>query len=166
MIGEITTMRSSSMLLLVFLLALPAIAQQGATPAIVHDPLPCLKADRKPLLEARLNTEGTPRVYFRERAAENWCFVDGERVLDKAVLILPDMPDGIEVEYFFVTYIEDRITGRSPLVYRARVQKECEVPVARHTGVVLLDCEGNNAIGVGMGNTFVSQDVEVSPSDQ
>lgn len=149
--------------ILLILLATPLAAQQ--MPGIIHEPPPCLRAERQPLLEARLETEGTPRVYFRQRGADSWCFVDGERLLDKAIVILPEMPKDVHLEYFFVTYVEDRITGRSPEVYTLPVQSDCQVPVGRHTGILTLDCEGGNAIAVGMTVGFGSQEVEVSPSN-
>jgi len=144
------------------------VGEAGAQdlPAITHERLPCLVAEARPLLEAQLRVEGTPRVYYREVGAETWCYVNGDRYEDQGIVVLPAFPAGIDVEYFFITYTEERITGRSRLVYRSRVTSDCSsVAVARHTSVIVPECEGNGAIGFSFGPIgYQSQTVEISPS--
>ncbi len=154
-------------LLMMVLGATAALAQTppAAPPPIVHQSPSCFRPERKALVEARLNVTGTPRVFFRQHGAEDWCYVDGERILDEAMVILPEFRKGITVDYFFVTYVEDRITGRSPTVYQAVISDDCSTPVARHGGVLSLECAGGNAIAAGMGGNYTSQSVQVSPSN-
>jgi len=134
-------------------------------PSIVHSKIPCFLADQKPLLTATVNTPGTPRVYFREWGSSEWCYVDGTRTRNDAFVVLPEFPAGMSVEYFFVTWVKGRITGRSPVAYRVAVTSTCEIAPARHLAILALECEGTGAIPVAISGDFTTQDVVVSPSN-
>ena len=114
------------------------VSPQQQPPSIEHSTIPCFLADQKPLLTATVNTPGTPRVYFREWGSAEWCYVDGTRTRNDAFVVLPEFPKGISVEYFFVTWVKDRITGRSSVVYRVPVTSECEIAPARHLTITRL----------------------------
>ena len=140
----------------------PLSAQE--LPVIEHKRVTCLLAEARPLLEAVLHVEGLPRVYYREVGSDRWCYVDGDRYEDEGVVALPEFAKGTRVEYFFITYTEERITGRSPVTYRVPVTERCATQAARHTGAIVPECEGLGAIPWAFEPTAVFQDVEISPS--
>jgi len=158
-----TGMRFSHQLVILSLLLISAGLSAQEQPTIIHERVPCLRAFENPLLTARLRSEGQPRVYFRRHGAEDWCYVDGIRVADEGIVTLPGFPKDMELEYFFVTFVGERITGRSMTIYRVPIQEGCSVEPARHTAMQAEVCAGTS-LGGAIGGNFTSQDVEVSPS--
>lgn len=159
-------MRSRILITLVVVFAATSVAAQAPQqpPSIIHTKVACFLANEKPLLTAKVNTPGTPRVYFRQWGSSEWCYVNGTRTRNDAFVVLPEFPSGIQIEYFFVTWVKDQITGRSSVVYRVPVTTTCEVTPARHLSILTMNCEGAGAVPVGMTGGFNNQDVVVSPS--
>ncbi|HVT45993.1 MAG TPA: hypothetical protein VMT00_16570 [Thermoanaerobaculia bacterium] len=185
-------MKTASLLLLVTLVtSLPLGAQQLP---IRHTPPECLPAEKFPLLIATVESKGVPRAYFRREGAEDWCWVDGTKLEDRAIFVFPKFESGASLEYYFATLdfdqgngdpsveeekplVTDRlltqmdrgetavITGRSPVLYRVRVTSNCRNEVARHVEIVTSNCgSGEMAAAIGAAYQLTTASPPLPPS--
>jgi hypothetical protein len=160
-------MRSRLILFTGLVLLCTSIYAQQAV--IGYSPVSCLPAGQFALVSATIETPGTPRMYFRVAGTEDWCFVDGTRVLDIARFILPKFQAGTQLEYYFVVLDGNKVTAKSPQIYRVAVTERCDTPASRHMDIVQADCEqGGVALGSSMGAAYMieapSQPPDISPS--
>ena len=69
---------------------------------------------------------------------------------------LPKFDLNDEIEYFFVVLDGKRIIAKSPQIYRVKATDTCESPWARHTLMLIMDCNENGpgSIPSSMGAGF------------
>ncbi|MFP5246153.1 MAG: hypothetical protein ACLGH0_05620 [Thermoanaerobaculia bacterium] len=112
-----------------------------------YTPVSCIKAGELPLLQVTVEGKGELRSYFRKINSTDWCSVEGTNDGPLSRVVLPRFDIGDEIEYFFVLLDGCRVVARSPRIYRARVNAECELPFARHITWLSMSC-GEEAQGV------------------
>lgn len=105
-----------------------------------YTPIACIKGGELPLLQVNLEGEGELRSYFRRLNSTDWCSVEGTNDGPLSRVVLPKFEAGDEIEYFFVLIQGRRVVARSPHIYRARVNTECNLPFARHIMQLALSC--------------------------
>ena len=120
--------------------ALTAGAQQARRPALNFVPLDCVKSGELALLQVDITAPGELRAYFRRVNTTDWCSVEGTNEGPLSRVVLPRFESGDEIEYFFVLLEGNRITARSPRLYRSRVSTSCETPFARHVLPMMMNC--------------------------
>jgi hypothetical protein len=127
--------------------ALTAGAQPARKPALNFVPLDCVKSGELALLQVDATAPGELRAYFRRVNTTDWCSIEGTNEGPLSRVVLPRFENGDEIEYFFVLLQGNRITARSPRLYRSRVRSTCETPFARHVMKLMMSC-GQDQNGV------------------
>jgi hypothetical protein len=130
-------------------------------------PISCIRGGELPLLQVNIDGEGELRGYFRRTNSTDWCSVEGENAGPLSRVVLPKFDAGDEIEYFFVLIDGRRVVARSPHIYRANVNAECNAAFARHIQMLSLSC-GQDAQGIpsAMGAGYAVSDslVEGDPT--
>jgi len=116
--------------------------QQGR---IDHSPVACLRGGEMPVLQVEVEDKGTLRAYFRRTNTTDWCSVEGTNLGKLSTVTLPKFDANDEIEYFFVVLNGKQIVAKSPQIYRVKATNNCETPFARHTLMLLMDCNENGA---------------------
>ena len=161
-------MRAFAVLSLAFL-SLPMLAETKS--AVEHSQPACIKAGELPLFQVKVQGEGELRGYFRRVNSTDWCSVIGTNEGALSRVVLPKFENGDEIEYFFVLSDGGDIRGRSPRIYRVRVNAQCDLPWARHIAPLSVSCGDDaqaipNALSAGylVGEELISKDPpQVSP---
>ena len=128
-------------------LLISSVAVAAPKEALQYTPGTCIRAGELPLLQVAVEGKGELRSYFRRTNSTDWCSVEGTNDGPLSRVVLPKFEAGEEIEYFFVLLDGRRVVARSPRIYRARVNAECESPWARHIVQLSLNC-GNDAQGI------------------
>lgn len=115
--------------------------------ALQYTPVTCIRAGELPLLQLKIEGEGDLRCYFRRINTTDWCSVDGVNEGPLSRVVLPKFEPGDEIEYFFVLLDGRRVAARSPRIYRASVNNECELPWARNVIRFSMSC-GDDPAGI------------------
>lgn len=113
--------------------------------ALQYTAVSCIRAGELPLLQVKVDGAGDLRAYFRRINTTDWCSVDGINEGPLSRVVLPKFEPGDEIEYFFVLLEGRRVAARSPRIYRASVNQDCEVPWARHVARFSMSCGGDAA---------------------
>jgi hypothetical protein len=122
-------------------------------------PVSCIKAGELPLLQLNIEGKGELRSYFRRINSTDWCSVEGLNDGPLSRVVLPKFDNGDEIEYFFVLIDGRRVVARSPRIYRARVNDDCQVAFARHVQNLSLSCgEQVQAVPSAMGAGYAVDD--------
>ena len=146
-----TTMKRSVLILATALMATALFAQQTAVQPIFHERPDCMWSADEMFLAATVVSEGETRAYYRLKGAADWCYVVGDRLTDRSFFVLPEFSNGATVQYFFLSHVDDVVTGRSDQIYEVVVSEECTRRPARHEGIVISDCEESGGIGTAIG---------------
>ena len=135
------------------LVASVANAQPGR---IDHTPVTCLRGGEMPVLQVSVEDKGTLRGYFRRTNTTDWCSVEGTNLGKMSSVTLPKFDANDEIEYFFVVLDGKRLIAKSPQIYRVKATDSCEQPWARHTLMLIMDCNENGpgSIPSSMGAVF------------
>lgn len=144
------TMRTAAIAGVLCLIAFSVSAQQAVQP-IFHERPECMWSEDEMFLGATMTSEGEARAYYRPMGAEEWCYVVGDRLTDRAFFILPEFDEGVTIEYFFLSHVNDVITGRSDEIYSIALSPDCRRRPPRHEGIVVSDCETQGGIGTAVG---------------
>ena len=142
--------RIGIMMIATLLVAASASAQQAVQP-IFHEKPDCMWSQDEMFLAATVTSDGEARAYYRIKGAADWCYVVGDRVADRAFFILPEFSDGVTIQYFFLSHIDDVVSGRSDHIYEVTLSSECRRRPPRHEGIVVSDCETAGGIGTAVG---------------
>src|SRR5258706_10697440 len=123
---------------------------------IDHTPISCLRGGEMPVLQVQVEDKGTLRGYFRRTNTTDWCSVEGTNLGKISSVTLPKVDVNDEIEYFFVVLDGKRIIAKSSQIYRVKVTDTCEQPWARHTLMLIMDCNENGpgSIPSSMGAGF------------
>lgn len=143
-------MRTAAIISVLCLSLLPVAAQEAVQP-ISHERPECMWSEDEMFLAATVTAEGEARAYYRQKGAEEWCYVVGDRLTDRAFFVLPEFTDGVTLEYFFLSHVNDVITGRSDEIYNVSLSQDCRRRPPRHEGIVVSDCETQGGIGTAVG---------------
>lgn len=119
---------------------LSAQDKQVKKASMQYSPITCIKGGELPLLQVNIEGDGELRSYFRRLNSTDWCSVEGTNDGPLSRVVLPKFEAGDEIEYFFVLIEGRRVVARSPHIYRARVNAECNLPFARHIMQLALSC--------------------------
>jgi hypothetical protein len=145
---------------------LTATAASAAGPSMQYSPVTCLKAGELPLLQVNVDGKGELRAYFRRINSTDWCSVEGVNDGPLSRVVLPKFETNDEIEYFFVLLDGRRVVARSPRIFRARVNTECQGAFARHIVNLSMSC-GQDAQGIpsslGAGYAVDSKLIEGDP---
>lgn len=138
------------------LFTVAAVAANAQPGRIDHTPLTCLRGGEMPVLQASVDDKGTLRAYFRRTNTTDWCSVEGTNLGKMSSVTLPKFDANDEIEYFFVVLDGKRIIAKSPQIYRVKATDTCETPWARHTLMLIMDCNENGpgSIPSSMGAGF------------
>lgn len=140
----------------------------GAAPrrSMDYTPVQCIRAGELPLLQLNVQGKGELRSYFRRINSTDWCSVEGTNEGPLSRVVLPKFDAGDEIEYFFVLLDGRQVVSRSPRIYRAHINAECQTPAARHVMNLALNC-GDDAQGIpssmGAGYAMSDQLIEGDP---
>jgi hypothetical protein len=153
---------------LIATLALAAAVTANAQPGRVdHSPVTCLRGGEMPVLQVQVEDKGTLRAYFRRTNTTDWCSVEGTNLGKLSSITLPKFDINDEIEYFFVVTDGKRVVAKSPQIYRVRAMNACETPFARHTLMLIMDCNENGPGSVpssmGAGYALKASAPKVSP---
>lgn len=143
-------MKRAGIVTILCLTALSAAAQQAVQP-IFHERPECMWSGDEMFFAATVTSDGEARAYYRQKGATEWCYVIGDRLTDRAFFILPEFTDGVTLEYFFLSQINDVVTGRSDRIYEIALSDDCSRQPPRHETIVVSDCETNGGIGTAVG---------------
>ena len=133
----------------------------GAAPqySMQYTPVSCIKAGELPLLQLNVEGKGELRSYFRRINSTDWCSVEGLNDGPLSRVVLPKFENGDEIEYFFVLLQGRRVVARSPRIYRARVNADCQMPFARHILKLSLSCgQDDQAIPGALGAGYAVEE--------
>ncbi len=140
---------------------------------IEHTPQACIRGGELALLQVKTTGNGELRGYFRRINTTDWCSVEGTNDGPLSRVVLPRFENGDEIEYFFVLIDGARIVGRSPRIYRTRVNAECQTAFARHIVRLSMNCGDDaqaipSSLGAGylMGDEVVRGNPPVISPDQ
>jgi len=133
-----------------------AVAANAQPGRIDHTPITCLRGGEMPVLQVQVEDKGTLRGYFRRTNTTDWCSVEGTNLGKISSVTLPKFDVNDEIEYFFVVLNGKRIIAKSQQIYRVKVTDTCEQPWARHTLMLIMDCNENGpgSIPSSMGAGF------------
>jgi hypothetical protein len=150
-----------------------ADAQAPKRSSLTYTPTACIKSGELALMQLYVEGEGELRSYFRRINTTDWCSVEGVNDGPLSRVVLPKFETGDEVEYFFVLIEGRRVVARSPRIYRARVDSECNAAAARHVTQLVLRCGQNeqpvpSALGAAysLAESFGEEDPPYSTPDR
>ncbi len=146
-----TPMKRLAMTMMLVATALALPAQQQAVQPIFHERPDCMWSGDEMFLAATVISEGEARAYYRVKGAVDWCYVVGDRLTDRAFFVLPEFSDGVTIQYFFLSHVDEVVTGRSDNIYEIRVSDECRRRPARHETLVISGCEEAGGLGAAVG---------------
>lgn len=127
--------------------------------ALQYTPVSCIRAGELPLLQLKVDGAGELRAYFRRINTTDWCSVEGTNEGPLSRVVLPKFEPGDQIEYFFVLLDGRRVVARSPRIYRASVNTECELPWARHVIHFTMSCgDDDPSIPTSMGAGYAIGD--------
>jgi hypothetical protein len=121
-------------------LLLATVAGNAQSVSMDFTPVSCIKAGELPLLQLNIEGKGELRSYFRRINSTDWCSVEGTNDGPLSRVVLPKFENGDEIEYFFVLLQGRRVVARSPRIYRASVNEDCQLPFARHVLRLAMSC--------------------------
>jgi hypothetical protein len=137
-------MKIPGLLVSAFVLAAGAAYAQQApyTPpaTIEYTPGTCVLGGEMPVFNAALNRNGLFRAFFRRVGSTDWCSVDGTNLGKLSTITLPKFETGDEFEYYFVLIDNKRIIAKSPQIYHAKAEANCDAPYTRHATLVTMQC--------------------------
>lgn len=128
-------------------------------PVIEYTPISCIRGGELALLQVNVEGEGELRGYFRRTNTTDWCSVEGTNDGPLSRVVLPKFETGDEIEYFFVLLDGRRVAARTPRIYRARVNADCQTASARHIIRLSMSCgQEVQAIPTSMGAGYSVND--------
>jgi hypothetical protein len=137
-------------------------AQPGS---IEHAPAGCILEGEMAIMGVETADNGLLRAYFRRQGATDWCYVDGQNRGKASTVTLPKFDPNEQIEYYFVVIDGKRVVAKSPKIYTARSERQCDAQFARHAIMVTLEClpPGTNPISSAMNagyavNTVIGKD--------
>lgn len=165
--------RALTAVAIALLLQTGADAQAPKRSSLTYTPATCIKSGELALMQLNVEGEGELRGYFRRTNTTDWCSVEGVNDGPLSRVVLPKFETGDEVEYFFVLIQGRRVVARSPRIYRARVNAECNAAAARHVTQLILRCGQDeqpvpSALGAAyaLGEDFEDEDPPFSTPDR
>jgi hypothetical protein len=141
--------------------------------SLTYTPANCIKSGELALMQLVVEGKGELRGYFRRTNTTDWCSVEGVNDGPLSRVVLPKFETGDEIEYFFVLIEGRRVVARSPRIYRARVNPDCNAAWARHITRLVLRCGQEeqpvpSALGAAyaLGEDFIDEDPPYSTPDR
>jgi hypothetical protein len=147
---------------LVLAAAVSATAQPGR---VDHSPVACLRGGEMPVLQVQVEDKGTLRAYFRRTNTSDWCSVEGTNLGKLSSVTLPKFDQNDEIEYFFIIADGKKVVAKSPQIYRVKAVDACETPFARHTLMLIMDCNqsGPGSVPSSMGAGYALKSTVARP---
>jgi hypothetical protein len=115
-------------------------APRARQATIEYTPGTCVLGGEMPVFNAALNHSGLFRSFFRRVGSTDWCSVDGTNLGKLSTITLPKFEVGDEFEYYFVLIDNKRIIAKSPQIYHAKAESNCDAPFTRHATLVTMQC--------------------------
>ncbi|HEX8168937.1 MAG TPA: hypothetical protein VF824_00180 [Thermoanaerobaculia bacterium] len=131
-------------------LLLAAVTTGTAAPQkspISFNPVSCIRGGELALLQLNVERKGELRCYFRRMNTTDWCSVEGVNEGPLSRIVLPKFDSGEEIEYFIVLLDGRQVVARSPRIFRASVNNECQAASARHIVRLSMNC-GDDGSGI------------------
>jgi hypothetical protein len=116
-------------------------------PSIEFTQVSCIRGGELALMQMAVTGKGELRAYFRRTNTTDWCSVEGVNDGPLSRIVLPKFENGDEIEYFFVLLNGKQVIARTPRIFRAVANTQCDTAFARHVDHLALIC-GEDGTGV------------------